>query len=65
MKENPNGNRQDLADAGIFDVKKSTFIRRGEVGNWKEYFTEEQVKYVDDIYKEKSEPIEQRFQDIL
>ena len=65
MKENPNVNRQDLADAGIFDFKKSTFVRKGQVGNWKDYFTEEQVKYINDIYKEKCEAIGLQFQDTL
>ena len=65
MKDNPKVNRQDLADAGMFDFNKSTFIRKGTVGNWKDYFTAEQEKYVNDLYREKCEPIGLKFHDTL
>ena len=31
----------------------SAFIRKGEVGNWKQYFSDEQSKLFDDMFSEK------------
>ena len=44
MSTDPNLNS---ADVPRFDQSRSKFLRKGEVGDWKEYFTEEQNKYID------------------
>lgn len=49
MKDNPQCNL--FGDPEIMDYQISAFFRKGQVGNWKEYFTPEQSQYVDDIYK--------------
>ena len=36
-------------------MKGDGFIRKGQVGGWKEYFTEEQNKLFDKVFKEKME----------
>ena len=36
-----------------FDQTISPYIRKGLVGDWKSYFSVEQVKYIDALYKEK------------
>lgn len=53
MKENPATNFQHLATVGIFDQDKSHFFRKGEVGDWREYFSEEQSQYMDQLCQEK------------
>ena len=36
-----------------FDERKSEFMRKGEVGSWKTYFSASQIKKFDDICREK------------
>lgn len=40
FRNNPMVNGQDLKDCGI-SPKNSSFIRKGQNGDWKNYFTEE------------------------
>ncbi len=40
-----------------FDKKKSTFLRKGKVGDWVEYFNEEESKIFDQKSKEFFEPL--------
>ena len=35
----------------------STFFRKGVIGDWRNYMSEEQAKYVDDLVKEKCHPL--------
>ena len=38
------------------NLKVSPFMRKGYAGDWKNFFSEEQRKLVDDISKQKFEP---------
>ena len=49
MQENPAVNHQDNR---VFDQKISKFLRKGEVGDWKNHFSEEQSNYIDNRMKE-------------
>ena len=42
--------------------KEGDFVRKGEVGDWLNYFSEEQSKYVDDKCQEYLEPLGIKFQ---
>ena len=35
----------------------STFFRKGEVGDWNAYLTDDQMKYVDHLLKENTKPV--------
>ena len=39
------------------DQTISPYMRKGVIGDWKNYFTEEQVKYIDTFYKEKTDAL--------
>merc|ERR1712179_486748 len=45
MKENPSVNYEDC---GALDPSRGKFIRKGIVGDWKNYFSEEQDKFYDE-----------------
>ena len=53
MKDNPALNYSNTP--GV-DISISPFMRKGKVGDWKNYFSEEQRKYVDALSKKKFEP---------
>ena len=53
MKNNPMLNYSTFPG---MEHKVSPFMRKGQAGDWKNYFSEEQRKIVDDISKEKFEP---------
>ena len=52
MKENKMVNRENW---GLFDFKKSVFMRKGIIGDWKNYFSDDQSRFVDDLCKELAE----------
>ena len=53
MKDNPALNYSNTP--GV-DISISPFMRKGKVGDWKNYFNEGQKKYVDALSKKKFEP---------
>ncbi|XP_071955664.1 sulfotransferase 1C2-like [Antedon mediterranea] len=50
MKKNPKTNYSDSAS---LDVKSTPFMRKGKIGDWKNYFTVAQSEEFDKIYEEK------------
>nr|XP_039249224.1 sulfotransferase 1C2-like isoform X1 [Styela clava] len=54
MSKNKKTNMSPLAKYGM-DVAKSKFMRKGEVGDWKNYFTINQSSAFDRMYQEKVE----------
>ena len=52
MQKNDNINKSWM-NKTILDQSISQYIRKGEVGDWKNHFTLEQLQYVDALYKEK------------
>ena len=51
MKDNPLSNMSNIP---VYDYSKGPFMRKGVVGDWKNYFTQEQSDYVDKHYCEKA-----------
>ena len=51
MRENPNNNLFGQPD--VMDYEISHFMRKGQVGDWKNYFSKEQSDYVDRMYEER------------
>ena len=54
MKQDPKFNGTAVPR---YDTNVSSFMRKGEVGDWKNYFSQEQSDYVDRQCKELCEPI--------
>ena len=65
MKSNPLVNGEDVAQAGIFDYSKSQFMRKGQVGDWKNYFTEDQAKYIQELCDQRYSPVGLTFEDTM
>ena len=55
MSTNSTINGDRLVKLGLLDSKKGKFLRKGVVGDWKGYFTEEQVEHMEERLKEMSE----------
>ncbi|XP_054711563.1 sulfotransferase 1B1-like [Uloborus diversus] len=49
MKTNKMVNREVLPITDLFDMSKSKFMRKGIIGDWKNYFTPEQSKAFDEL----------------
>lgn len=46
----------------VLSNDKESFIRKGEVGNWKKYLTREMSERVDQLIKEKFDPVGLKFE---
>ncbi len=46
----------------LWDKTKAKFIRKGEVGDWKNYFSQEQIAWVDEQYSKHLEPLGIKFE---
>ena len=61
MKNNPAVNRED-AKAKNYFAGDGNFMRKGEVGDWKNYFTDEMNKRMDEAIEKHFRPIGLQFQ---
>ena len=59
MSKDPNLNKRNIP---IFKEERSTFFRKGKVGDWKEYFNEEQNEYIETKSKEFFDPVGLKFE---
>ena len=50
MKTNPCLNMEDVP---AYDAKISPFLRKGKIGDWKNFFSEDESAKFDDFYKNK------------
>lgn len=55
MKENPAVNYSHWDDLGFRNKQETLFMRKGEIGDWKNYLNKEQNSQFDEIIKEKLE----------
>ncbi|XP_072312705.1 sulfotransferase 1C2 [Eucyclogobius newberryi] len=62
MKENPMTN-YSCVPAPVFNHEVSPFMRKGEVGDWRNHFTPEQSNIFDEDYKEKMKDVNIPFRD--
>ena len=62
MKNNPAVNKEDLVLNGMYTNHESHFMRKGEVGDWKNYFTDEMNKRMDEAIEKHFKPIGLEFQ---
>ncbi|XP_022245700.1 sulfotransferase family cytosolic 1B member 1-like isoform X2 [Limulus polyphemus] len=53
MKNNNMVNREQLPVTDFFDMSQSKFMRKGIIGDWKNYFTDDQNQEFETVYKEK------------
>ncbi|KAI1288092.1 Sulfotransferase family cytosolic 1B member 1 [Halotydeus destructor] len=53
MKDNPTVNRTQIGITDFLDHSKQSFIRKGIIGDWQRYFTDEQNEHFDQLYKDK------------
>ncbi|KAL4624525.1 sulfotransferase family cytosolic 2B member 1-like [Arapaima gigas] len=60
MKQNKMSN-YSLVSSEILDQKKSEFLRKGVIGDWKNCLTEDQVARFDSVYKERMKDVNFKF----
>ncbi|KAL7869137.1 hypothetical protein AOLI_G00131250 [Acnodon oligacanthus] len=60
MKQNKMSN-YSLVPEEFMDQKKSEFLRKGVVGDWKNLFTEAQTERFDAVYKDKMKDVKFKF----
>lgn len=56
MKENPAVNKEEFRGMGLY-TNEGSFLRKGQVGDWKEYFDDEMNKRMDEAIKKHFDPI--------
>ena len=56
MRTNPRVNGVGNQKAGLYDFEKATFLRKGVVGDWVNYFSEEESHYIQTKCDEKCAP---------
>ena len=55
MKKQPSTNYQHFTHKYRLDI--SPYMRRGQVGDWKNYFNEEENNYIDNLYEVRCKPV--------
>ena len=53
MKNNPSVNYKHWDDLGFRDKNEAEFMRRGQIGDWKYYFNEEQNRIIEKLISDK------------
>ncbi|KAF1373906.1 hypothetical protein PFLUV_G00243790 [Perca fluviatilis] len=64
MKENPMANYSCIP-APVFDQSISPFMRKGEVGDWRNHFTPEQSKMFDEDYEKQMKEVNIPFRTLI
>ncbi|XP_015245318.1 sulfotransferase 1C2 [Cyprinodon tularosa] len=64
MKENPMANYSCIPSP-VFDQSISPFMRKGEVGDWKNHFTPEQSKMFDEDYEKQMKDVNIPFRSLI
>uniref|UniRef100_A0A3P9C8J7 Sulfotransferase n=1 Tax=Maylandia zebra TaxID=106582 RepID=A0A3P9C8J7_9CICH len=64
MKENPMANYSCVPSL-VFDKSISPFMRKGEVGDWKNHFTAEQSKLFDEDYEKQMKDVDIPFRTLI
>ncbi|KAF1390970.1 hypothetical protein PFLUV_G00063660 [Perca fluviatilis] len=64
MKENPMANYSWIP-AAVFDQSISPFMRKGEVGDWRNHFTPEQSKMFDEDYEKQMKEVNIPFRTLI
>ena len=59
MRNNPQTN---ASQEGHYKVKESAFIRKGQVGDWKNHMSREQNDHIDKLFEEKIKPTGMSFE---
>lgn len=64
MKDNPMANYSFVPNP-VFDQSVSVFMRKGEVGDWKNHFTPEQSKMFDEDYEKQMKDANMPFRNLI
>lgn len=62
LQKNPATNREEAARMGVFDNSISTFMRKGGVGDWKNYFSSQQNEFMDNLCQTITSPLGLEYQ---